>query len=108
MDLKMRLVNIIDNRWGYFDSGKLADDLISNGVKIIENGKWVVYADKDGYNHHRCNKCGIPALFYPDMEEDFDEDIDGGWVSLGNRQVGIIEFLTDYCPRCGSNMSDRK
>ena len=75
IDTKKRLIEIIDNRWGYFDSGKLADDLIANGVEIVGRGTWSI--SFPGYipREYTCSQCGHSAM-----------------------------SQTNYCPECGSKM----
>lgn len=60
----------------------------------------------DGWQHNRCSHCKHDAVFYPTFDEDWDEDMDGEWVSLGTFQDGIEEFLTDFCPFCGATMDE--
>ena len=67
--------------------------------------KWLEMGNKDGYTHHYCSHCGVDAINYPVMEEDFDENFDGELYSTGFMQTGIHEFLTPYCPYCGAKLS---
>lgn len=67
--------------------------------------KWLNTDNEDGYTHHCCGNCGIEAISYPVMVEDFDEDYDGELYLIGFIQTGIHEFLTPYCPYCGVKLS---
>lgn len=67
--------------------------------------KWLNTDNEDGYTHHCCGNCGVKAINYPVMVEDFDEDYDGELYSIGFIQTGIHEFLTPYCPYCGVKLS---
>lgn len=68
--------------------------------------RYEIIENDDGWTHNRCSHCKHDAVFYPTFDEDWDEDIDGEWVSLGTFQDGIEEFLTDYCPHCGARMNE--
>lgn len=79
-----RLIEIIDNRWGYFDSGKLADDLIENGVEIRKFGFWLRLDDcaNDGIYCSVCRKKVYKSGYSHTMAA-----------------------VSKYCPNCGTKMS---
>lgn len=66
--------------------------------------KWKTRDCKDGYTHHYCPNCKNNAIYDFLYIEDYDEDIDGEWYSIGLREYGINEHLTKYCPECGEFM----
>lgn len=75
-------------------------------LKPLLHAYWKTDEDNhDGWIHHICSNCKQSALYYPIFSEDYDEDIDGEWVTLGMMQNDIDEFLTDYCPYCGAKMN---
>ena len=86
---------------------KFLVDELPYDVDILENleYKWLEIGNKDGYTHHYCSHCGVDAINYPVMKEDFDENFDGELYSTGFMQTGIHEFLTPYCPYCGAKLS---
>jgi len=79
-------------------------------AKILFSAHWEprydAAEDDDGFLHHRCSRCKHDAVSFPDMQEDFDENIDGEFESIGYRQMGIIEELTPFCPYCGAEMNE--
>jgi len=60
---------------------------------------WVTYTNGDGYEAHKCSRCGISAVSVPVVKEtdEYTED-------AGVNQVGIKEVLTNRCPYCGAKM----
>lgn len=88
--------------------GDMIEKLVCEDENMIE--KWILESNEEACNtgekylHHKCSKCGRIAMFDTEFEEDFDESIDGEWVSLGLVECGITEYITPYCPYCGSKM----
>lgn len=68
--------------------------------------KWILAEDgpTDEWVHHKCSSCNTLALFNYLYAEDFDESIDGEWYSLGLKETGMSEHITQYCPNCGEKM----
>ena len=67
--------------------------------------RWIVnHKNPDGYNHHVCSRCKTEAPFEYKYIDDYDEGLDGEWFYLGQRESGIAESLTKFCPECGANM----
>ena len=72
---------------------------------VINHGKWVVNSkSRDGYKHHMCSVCRTDAIFEYLYDADYDEMLDGEWEYIGQRDVGIKERLSKYCPECGSRL----
>ncbi|MCQ2088482.1 MAG: hypothetical protein MJZ37_10550 [Bacilli bacterium] len=90
--------------------GRELDNIPPIDAETVRHGHWELryeyIENDDGWQHNRCSHCKRDAAFYPTFAEDWDEDIDGEWVSLGIFQNGIEEFLTDYCPNCGAKMDE--
>lgn len=74
--------------------------------KKLMMAKWILEEEEyiDDFQHHKCSSCGALSLFSYTYNEDYDEGIDGEWVSLGYIASGINENITLYCPNCGSKM----
>lgn len=68
----------------------------------MKYGKWETYIAEDGYEHKFCSNCGVDAIFTVLYEPDYDEGLDGEMRYCGERECGISEFITRYCPECGS------
>ena len=58
----------------------------------------------DGYDHHHCLVCGEEAIFNYITEPLYDENYDGDMEYICDIDVDINEYLTPYCPYCGSKM----
>ncbi len=68
-------------------------------------GRWeVIEETSSGWKQHRCSVCKSEAIFEYTYSDDYDEGIDGEWEYIGQREDGIIEHLTDFCPSCGADM----
>ena len=76
--------------------------------KEDKRGRWVRHfrkcEDDDGFRHHMCSYCKTEAPFHYIYADDYDEGMDGEWYLLGQREDGIEEVLSDFCPRCGATM----
>ena len=71
----------------------------------VVHGRWrKKYSEWDGYLHSYCPCCETDAPFDYKFVEDYDEDLDGEWEYIGQREDGIIEYLGNYCPNCGAKM----
>lgn len=68
-------------------------------------GRWEeIEETSSGWEQHRCSVCKEEAIFEYTYTDDYDEGIDGEWEYIGQREDGIIEHLTDFCPSCGADM----
>lgn len=68
-------------------------------------GRWKkIKGTSSGWKQHRCSLCKAEAIFEYTYIDDYDEGIDGEWEYIGQRENGIIEHLTDFCPNCGADM----
>lgn len=56
--------------------------------------KWLNTDNEDGYTHHCCGNCGVKAINYPVMVEDFDEDYDGELYSIGFIQMNGRQLMS--------------
>lgn len=69
--------------------------------------EWIAYHNIfDGYEHHRCSHCGTDAPFVYTYIEEWDEDMDGEWDYIGQRENGIEEQMGSFCPYCGAKMEE--
>ena len=76
-----------------------------NPESLRPKGRWVVNRKSfDGYTHHRCSHCGTDAPFVYTYIDEWDEDLDGEWCYVGQRENGIEEQMGSFCPYCGSDM----
>lgn len=55
----------------------------------VRHAKWISCSSSE---HYKCSCCGTRASFW------FDEENSSGW------QMDMSEWLSDYCPHCGSRM----
>lgn len=55
----------------------------------VRHAKWISCSSSE---HYKCSFCGTRASFW------FDEENSSGW------QMDMSEWLSDYCPHCGSRM----
>ena len=70
-------------------------------------GRWVVNRKSfDGYTPHRCSHCGTDAPFVYTYIDEWDEDLDGEWDYIGQRENGIEEQMGSFCPNCGGRMEE--
>ncbi len=68
-------------------------------------GRWEeIEETSSGWKQHRCSVCKEEAIFEYTYTDDYDEGIDGEWEYIGQREDGIIEHLTDFCPSCGADV----
>lgn len=68
-------------------------------------GRWEKFkGTSSGWEQHRCSVCKAEAIFEYTYIDDYDEGIDGEWECIGQKEDGIIEHLTDFCPHCGADM----
>lgn len=68
-------------------------------------GRWEKFkGTSSGWEQHRCSACKAEAIFEYTYIDDYDEGIDGEWECIGQKEDGIIEHLTDFCPHCGADM----
>ena len=101
MDIKEKLmellqefveVDVLDN--GEFiekdiDFGRIAENLIANGVTVARHGQWIYNIESGEYV---CSACGENALSF------IKDTLYGG---------DLYETcLTDYCPSCGAKMDE--
>ena len=70
----------------------------------VRHGRWEKVEGSSGWERHRCSVCKKEATFKYEYIDDYDEDMDGEWEYIGQRENGITEYLTDYCPNCGAKM----
>lgn len=74
-------------------------------VAPVRHGRWTCDPDSgDGFAHHMCTACKTNAIFDYTYEDDYDEWLDGEWRYVGQREAGILEHLTGFCPNCGAKM----
>lgn len=81
----------------YSDGGEIStewwcvEDMIENAPTIEPQrmrGRWIGCGNSD---HWKCSVCGIRAAFW------FNEES-----SCGEWELDMSEWLSDYCPNCGS------
>lgn len=77
-------------------------------MQTCESLGWVYNqeASFDGYDHHMCPVCSEYALFNYVYIPNYDEDLDGNIVYIGEIENGISEELTPFCPFCGANLQE--
>ena len=74
-------------------------------VAPVRHGRWTYDPDSiDGFTHHMCTVCKTDAVFDYTYEDDYDEWLDGELKYIGQREAGILEHLTGFCPNCGAKM----
>lgn len=95
------------------------DRLIDEGVTFQKYGKWVVNPRScDGHTHHMCSNCREDAVFDYIYEDNYkvtpecnyeyndvtgyEAHLDYHYTYIGQKDVDIKEFLTNYCPHCGA------
>lgn len=66
--------------------------------------KWVKIDKYNDNEHHFCSYCENEANYYDVFKTDYEYDWDENLVLNDPIHVGIKEFLTPYCPWCGSKM----
>ena len=77
----------------------------ASDVAPVRHGRWTYDPDSgDGFAHHMCTACKTNAIFDYTYEDDYDEWLDGEWRYVGQREAGILEHLTGFCPNCGAKM----
>lgn len=80
-------------------------DTNSHNIAIQKCSKWIIgHRAYDEYAHHMCSNCKKDAIFNYVYVNDYAEGFYGAMEYVGQREDGISEFLTDYCPSCGAVM----
>ena len=89
------------------DLVQITRDFIANhpAATAERTGRWIKRLDGDGeFVHHMCSECKADAIFQYNIEDDYDEGMDGAWYCIGKITTGIEEHLTNCCPNCGVKM----
>ena len=95
---------------GYISALSVVEGMIATHPTITlddlrQKGRWEKFkGTSSGWEQHRCSVCKAEAIFEYTYIDDYDEGIDGEWECIGQKEDGIIEHLTDFCPHCGADM----